>query len=65
MGENRVAVATTIITVVKVYDDDELLLLVLKPNQGEGKQFNPISKATNEDKDKKAYDDDKMTVEVE
>ncbi|XP_064971910.1 E3 ubiquitin-protein ligase WAV3-like [Musa acuminata AAA Group] len=49
LGENRMA------AVAKVYDDDEPLLLVPKPNQGGGVRFNPIPEATNEDKDEDEY----------
>lgn len=65
MGENRVATATIVVVAAKVYDDNEPLLLVLKPNQGGGMQFNPISKVANEDNDKEAYDNDKETMKVE
>ncbi|RWW78990.1 hypothetical protein BHE74_00012745 [Ensete ventricosum] len=55
LGENRVAAAA------KVYDDDEPLLLVPKPNQGGGVRFNPIPEAANEDKDEDEYGDDEET----
>ncbi|RWW42286.1 hypothetical protein BHE74_00052175 [Ensete ventricosum] len=43
-----------------VYDDDELLLLVSKPNHGGGLRFNPIPQEANKDKDEEAYEDEKM-----
>lgn len=62
LGENRVAVA---IIVAKVYDDDVLSLLMSKLNQGEGMWFNHIPEASNENKDKEAYDDDAEMEDVE
>ncbi|URD86637.1 STYKc [Musa troglodytarum] len=63
--ENKVAVAYATIVATKVYDDNELLLLMSKPNQGGGVRFNLIPEATNEDKDEEAYSNDEEMEDVE
>ncbi|RWW59418.1 hypothetical protein BHE74_00033655, partial [Ensete ventricosum] len=63
LGENKVTVVVATI-VAKVYDNDEPLLLVSKPNQGGGMRFNPILEAANEDKDEEAYDEEEETQDT-
>ncbi|WOL08078.1 hypothetical protein Cni_G16830 [Canna indica] len=58
LGENRVATAAP---AAKVYDDDEPLLVVSKPNHGGGMRFNPIPEAANEDE----YGDDDEIEDLE
>ena len=59
------AIAIVVAIATKVYDDDELLLLMSKPNQGGGMRFDLIPKAANEDKDEEAYGDDEEMKDVE
>ncbi|RZS00580.1 hypothetical protein BHM03_00030309, partial [Ensete ventricosum] len=63
LGDNKVTVVVTTV-VAKVYDNDEPLLLVSKPNQGGGMRFNPRLEAANEDKDEEDYDEEEETQDT-
>ncbi|XP_009400831.2 E3 ubiquitin-protein ligase WAV3 [Musa acuminata AAA Group] len=55
LGQNRLTAAA-----VKVYDDDEPLLIVSTTNKGGGVRFNPIPEAANEDEDERGNDEDDL-----
>ncbi|RWV98547.1 hypothetical protein GW17_00038598, partial [Ensete ventricosum] len=61
---NKVTIASTAAITSKVYDDDEPLLLVSKPNQRGSVWFNPIPKASKEDKQEEAYDNNEETKDM-